>query len=51
MNMSSGRSVLDWTTKAHSPRNILQLFRLVMVLFGFYVLFAIQNVFDATFYG
>lgn len=28
-----------------------KLFRLVMVLLGFYVLFAIQNVFDATFYG
>ena len=28
-----------------------KLFRLVMVLFGFYVLYAYQNVFDATFYG
>jgi len=28
-----------------------KLFELVMVLFGFYILFAIQNVFDATFYG
>ena len=28
-----------------------KLFELVMILFGFYVLFAIQNVFDATFYG
>ncbi len=28
-----------------------KLFELVMVLFGFYVLYAIQNVFDATFYG
>ena len=28
-----------------------KLFRLVMVLLGFYVLFAVQNVFDATFYG
>lgn len=28
-----------------------KLFNLVMVLFGFYILFAIQNVFDATFYG
>ena len=28
-----------------------KLFTLVMVLFGFYVLYAIQNVFDATFYG
>ncbi len=28
-----------------------KLFTLVMVLLGFYVLFAIQNVFDATFYG
>lgn len=38
-------------------RNILnysdvdKLFELVMVLFGFYVLYAFQNVFDATFYG
>ncbi len=28
-----------------------KLFNLVMVLFGFYVLYALQNVFDATFYG
>lgn len=28
-----------------------KLFELVMVLFGFYVLYALQNVFDATFYG
>ena len=28
-----------------------KLFELVMVLFGFYVLYAIQNVFDTTFYG
>lgn len=28
-----------------------KLFSLVMVLFGFYVLYAIQNVFDCTFYG
>lgn len=28
-----------------------KLFALVMVLFGFYILYAIQNVFDATFYG
>ena len=27
------------------------LFRLVLVLLGFYVLYAFQNVFDATFYG
>lgn len=27
------------------------LFGLVMILFGFYVLYAFQNVFDATFYG
>lgn len=25
MNMPSGRSVLDWTTKVHCPRNISQL--------------------------
>ena len=28
-----------------------KLFSLVMLLVGFYVLFAFQNVFDATFYG
>ncbi len=28
-----------------------KLFRLVLVLLGFYVLYAFQNVFDATFYG
>ena len=28
-----------------------KLFGLVMLLFGFYILFAIQNVFDMTFYG
>ena len=28
-----------------------KLFRIVMISFGFYALFAIQNVFDATFYG
>ena len=28
-----------------------KLFRVVMISFGFYALFAIQNVFDATFYG
>lgn len=28
-----------------------KLFELVMVLFGFYVLYALQNVFDCTFYG
>ena len=28
-----------------------KLFELVMVLFGFYVLYAFQNVFDCTFYG
>lgn len=31
--------------------DVEKLFGLVMVLFGFYVLYAIQNVFDATFYG
>ena len=31
--------------------DIDKLFELVMVLLGFYILFAIQNVFDATFYG
>ena len=28
-----------------------KLFNLVMVLIGFYVLFALQNIFDSTFYG
>ena len=28
-----------------------KLFQLVMILLGFYVLFAFQNIFDATFYG
>lgn len=28
-----------------------KLFELVMTLFGFYVLYAVQNVFDSTFYG
>ena len=28
-----------------------KLFNLVMILFGFYVLFAIQNIFDSIFYG
>ena len=31
--------------------NVDKLFELVLVLFGFYVLYAFQNVFDATFYG
>ena len=31
--------------------DVEKLFGLVMVLFGFYVLYAFQNVFDATFYG
>jgi len=31
--------------------DVEKLFQLVMVLFGFYVLYAIQNVFDCTFYG
>lgn len=31
--------------------NVDKLFELVMVLFGFYALYAIQNIFDATFYG
>ena len=31
--------------------DIDKLFRLVMLLIGFYVLYAIQNVFDSTFYG
>ena len=32
-------------------RDVDKLFNLVMILLGFYILFAFQNVFDATFYG
>ena len=38
------RSILGYS-------DVDKLFRLVMVLFVFYVLYAFQNVFDATFYG
>ena len=31
--------------------DVNKLFKLVMILLGFYVLYAFQNVFDATFYG
>ena len=31
--------------------DVNKLFELVMVLFGFYMLYAFQNVFDCTFYG
>ena len=31
--------------------DVNKLFELVMVLLGFYMLYAVQNVFDATFYG
>ena len=31
--------------------DVEKLFGLVMVLLGFYVLYAYQNIFDATFYG
>ena len=31
--------------------DIDKLYNLVMVLLGFYVLYAFQNIFDATFYG
>lgn len=31
--------------------DVNELFNLVMVLFVFYIFFAFQNVFDATFYG
>lgn len=31
--------------------DVEKLFELVMILFGFYILYAIQNIFDATFYG
>ena len=34
-----------------SYSDIEKLFQLVMVLFGFYILYAIQNIFDTTFYG
>lgn len=32
-------------------KEVEKLFELVMILFGFYILYAFQNVFDATFYG
>ena len=38
-------------SKVLNYSDVDRLFKLVMVLFGFYILFAIQNVFDATFYG
>ena len=38
-------------TYVFNSGDVNKIFELVMVLFGFYVLFAIQNVFDATFYG
>ena len=38
-------------SKVLNYSDVDHLFKLVMVLFGFYILFAIQNVFDATFYG
>ncbi|MBP5649155.1 MAG: multidrug transporter [Clostridia bacterium] len=57
----TGLSVLAWCALIPAYKPFMQyvlnfdevdkLFELVMVLFGFYVLFAIQNVFDATFYG
>ena len=34
-----------------SFNDVDKLFELVMVLLGFYMLYAIQNVFDSTFYG
>lgn len=57
----TGFTILYWivTVPLYKPfmNNILgysdvdKLFELVMVLFGFYILYAVQNVFDATFYG
>lgn len=57
----TGFTVLLWiiTIPFYKPfmSNILafsdvdKLFELVMILFAFYVLYAIQNIFDATFYG
>lgn len=38
-------------SKVLNYSDVDHLFKLVMVLFGFYILFAIQNVFDAIFYG
>ena len=38
------RHILDFS-------DVDKLFNLVMVLFGFYVLYAFQNILDATFYG
>ena len=31
--------------------DVNKLFELVIILLGFYVLYAFQNIFDATFYG
>ena len=57
----TGITILIWCVliPAYKPfmqyvlnfEDVDKLFELVMVLFGFYILYAIQNVFDATFYG
>lgn len=57
----SGITILLWIVLIPAYKPFMQyvlgfsevdkLFKLVMILFGFYILYAIQNVFDATFYG
>ncbi len=57
----SGITILLWIVLIPAYKPFMQyvlgfsevdkLFELVMILFGFYILYAIQNVFDATFYG
>ena len=57
----TGMTVIVWCALIPTYKPFMQyvlnysdvdkLFELVMVLFGFYILYAIQNVFDNTFYG
>ena len=57
----TGMTVIAWCVLIPAYKPFMQyvlnygdvdkLFELVMVLFGFYILYAIQNVFDNTFYG
>lgn len=57
----TGMTIIAWCVliPAYKPfmqyvlnySDVDKLFELVMVLFGFYILYAIQNVFDNTFYG
>ena len=57
----TGMTIIAWCVLIPAYKPFMQyvlnygdvdkLFELVMVLFGFYILYAIQNVFDNTFYG